>query len=1183
MMRNIAFKIILILIVVALCLWALYPPSEKIRLGKDLRGGVSLVYSVKMPEDAQREDVLAQVIDVLQLRVNPQGVLDISMQPQGLDRIEVVMPLPSPEVRELQKAYKGQLQELLDLSRLNPGQLEQALDAGNALEQFGGDPDQADVIGSRYSRIRELQRVHDMARDSRQQLQEALAAGKDVQEIERYERSIATAEVMQERIQQQLLLETLDDARLMRALGLDRGQAKQSTSADGTPLVDEQGNPVMELSARMVEIDSIKSEFPHLAGRVDELIIAHDAYIERRTGLDDPEDLKRLLQGAGVLEFRIAVANAKPEGVNPAIMREQLVERGPLNTDSNVAAWFKVNDLKQWYDGEEQLAILQANPESYFASQRGLIAAEYEDEIYLLLYTTPTKSMTHEDGSRWSLQSANRIVDEMGRPAVSFSLDPAGGLLMSKLTGPHQQAQMAIVLDGQVYSAPTLQSRIASRGQITGNFSDDEISYLIRVLAAGSLEARLSAEPISTSILGPSIGADNLKRGLEAVLLSVIVTAIIMIIYYFFAGVVADIALCINALFVFGVMAMIDGTFTLPGLAGIALTIGMAVDANVLIYERIREEMVNYKENLRNAIRLGYQKATSAIIDGNITNLIVCFVLYKVAATEVKGFALTLSLGVLGTLFTTLFVTRVVFALYTEGFKARSLPMLPTVIPAIHRLLEPRINWISLRPFFLGFSLILAVASLVLFFSRGRDILETEFRGGVSLTMMTRDAEPGEVAGPDGHLMISRGLVEERIRQIGRDNPDDPILSELANAIVLTVGTTNQDMEASGFQVKVANPPQATDDQNISGPIEEAIVNQFESELDVIQPVEFAGIDDSDHTRFTYSLDGDRLGDALSLEQINTPIGDFRGGVGILVEDIAPSVALDEVVQRIDRMRNQPDYSSTLGRDIEVVGVEPGPTQGTWSSVAVMVYDPDVNAFDVELDTWDRELASKEWDLVSKAFKQKASLEQVSSFSPRVAENLAASAIVAIILSLLGMLAYIWIRFGSLRYSVCTIMALLFNVSVCLGALALSTMVANHAFGRTLLIEEFRIDLNVVAGLLTIIGYSLNDTIVILDRVRENRGKLNYAGAQTVNSAINQTFSRTVLTSGTTIVTALILFVLGGTGIRPFAFTFLVGLIAATYSSVAIAAPLVYSRFHDRQAPRADEDEDTVDVVAVGS
>jgi preprotein translocase SecF subunit len=165
-----------------------------------------------------------------------------------------------------------------------------------------------------------------------------------------------------------------------------------------------------------------------------------------------------------------------------------------------------------------------------------------------------------------------------------------------------------------------------------------------------------------------------------------------------------------------------------------------------------------------------------------------------------------------------------------------------------------------------------------------------------------------------------------------------------------------------------------------------------------------------------------------------------------------------------------------------------------------------------------------------------------------------------VILSLIGMLAYIWVRFGSFRFSTASIISLTFNVVVCLGFLSLSIPLAKTGLGAALYIEEYRIDLNVVSGLLTIIGYSINDTVVILDRIRENRGKRTWISRDTVNLSINQTFSRTILTGGSTLATAIVLIVLGGTGIRPFAYTFLIGLIAGTFSSVAIAAPLVYSR-----------------------
>jgi SecD/SecF fusion protein len=166
---------------------------------------------------------------------------------------------------------------------------------------------------------------------------------------------------------------------------------------------------------------------------------------------------------------------------------------------------------------------------------------------------------------------------------------------------------------------------------------------------------------------------------------------------------------------------------------------------------------------------------------------------------------------------------------------------------------------------------------------------------------------------------------------------------------------------------------------------------------------------------------------------------------------------------------------------------------------------------------------------------------------------------VAVVLSLLGILAYIWFRFGSLRYSLAAILALVHDVILTLGALALAGFVASSVFfGDTLMIEAFQIDLGVIAALLTVIGYSLNDTIVILDRIRENRGKRPLPTMEIVNNSINQTISRTVLTSVTTLIAVTIIYAAGGSGIRPFAFCLIVGIISGTYSSVAIAAPLVF-------------------------
>ncbi|RLS66679.1 MAG: protein translocase subunit SecD [Planctomycetota bacterium] len=1151
-MNNPRMKLVLVAVLCALSAWAL--SVKGIRLGKDLQGGVSLIYSVKVPIGQASDEVMGQVIDVLKRRVNPTGVLDIGMQPQGADRIEVVMPLPSSEVRALQLDSRRRQDEFLAKTQLSAVDLDAALMTGTAVSRFGAqNPSVPDL---------------ELAWQSLQMASSDLAALKtqgsaSADQLGAVEDRIVGAELRVEALRNTILSRTLPPTKLSKALELSTAPT-QVRDAAGAPVIDANGKPEMGPSPRAKELATITADFPSLAADLDALVAANDEYMTKRTGLDDPEDLMRLMRGAGVLDFRIAVSPSAPEGVNPETMRAELAVKGPRSGEPGVARWFKVNDLSAWYDKPAQLLLLEADPAGFFAG-RGLVAGAFGGEIYILLYDSEAKSMTHSAGNSWALTNARVGTDELGRADVVFSLDNPGSQLMARFTTQNRGALLSIVLDDEVFNAATIQGVISSTGSISGNFGPEEIAYLTRVLTAGSLDAKVSNDPISISILGPSIGADNLSKGLEATVISVGITCVVMLIYYFGAGLVANIALAVNTLLIFGVMALVDGTFTLPGLAGVALSVAMAVDANVLIYERIREEL-ELGSPLRAAIDTAYRRALSAIIDGNVTNLIVCLVLYKVGATEVKGFALTMSIGVITTLFTGLWVTRVLFEIMLNSGVKR-LPMLPTVVPSISRFLLPTVDWVALRPkLFLG-SGIVTVIALALFFARGNDIFETEFRGGVSMTLSTRPARSGEPSTSAGRIGFTRLAMEERVRQIGARAGDDIVVAQLKNANVLTVGEASADGLGSTFQIRVGNPtnlPSDFDETRISRDVQAAVVAELATDLDVRMPLKFTGSESTDHTAVTRPLEKALVGASIGRPDTAAEgVGEFRGGVAIVVADMTPPVTVADIAERITRMRAQPDWSSTAGRKTRVVGLEPSDPSnpsGAQKSVVILVSDPDINSFEVDLESWDRTLASPEWTLVNQALTRQASLDQVSSFSPIVAENLAASAVVAVILSLLGMLGYIWVRFGSFRFSTATVIGVAFNVIVCLGFLSISIPLSATAFGSALYIEEYRIDLNVVAGLLTIIGYALNDTIVILDRIRENRGKRTWISRETVNLSINQTFSRTVLTGGSTLATAIVLIILGGTGIRPFAYTFLIGLIAGTFSSVAIAAPMVYSR-----------------------
>jgi len=1173
-MNRLALQVTFIIALTVALIWSVWPLNKTLRLGKDLRGGVSLVYAVKMPPSARPEQVLKQVIDVLKQRVNPTGVLDISFVPQGRDRIEVVMPLPGDEVRQKQSVFREALTELVRRSGIDATELNDSLNAGTAAERFGG----SDPLFK--ERITKLQSAFNQMKSAQSALAEATKSGADVASAET---ALAKAELDLESQMTGVAGKGLSESRFVRVLSLERAP-RPIRDAAGVVVLDENGAPKMGLSDRERGLAVIRSEFPGSSKDLDAALAAFAQYEAVRTSLDDPEDLKRLFRGAGVLDFRIAMSNRMPEGVNPEQMRKELTERGPTGAQSAVAAWFPINDPKQWGETPAQIDALLRDPAGYFAN-RDLIGASYDGKPYLLLATSPDKILTHSgDGHSWSMERASRGVDELGRTSVSFKLDTAGGQEMGRLTGPHVGRAMAIVLDGQVYTAPNLQSRIAGSGQITGSFDEEEIKYLIRVLSAGALEGQLSPEPVSVNVLGPSLGSDNLQRGLYAVALSTLVLAIVKILYYLVAGGIADLSLIVNAFLIFGVMSFMDATFTLPGLAGVALSMAIAVDANVLIYERIREELVINKEPLRNAIRLGFQRAFAAIFDGNIANLIICSILILFAGTEVKGFGITMAIGVFATFITGLWVTRVFLSVWTDWLGQKKLPMLAIVFPGVARVLLPAIDWIRIRSVLVGGAFILAVVCLFGIIHRGSDIFETEFRGGVSITMTTRMAKPGEAANAAGHLLLSRSEVEERVQGIGAKNPDDVILRELGASTALTVGEQTADFKAATFQIKIPNPSAQADESKITSTVTNAVVKAFASEMDAQLPSKFNGSTDSAHAQHTFPLERDTIGASIGRAGMDRPVGNYRGGVALVIDGIDPPVTTVDLKQRMTRLRNQPDFSAQAGRECDVIGFDPvklASGENGFSTVVVLVSDSTINSLKSPFEIWDSALAASEWKLLSTALGQGTTLDQVSSFSPSVAQSLVANATVAVAISLLLMLGYIWVRFGSFRFSFSTILALVFNMIVCLGALAFSGMISRTSLGAYLSISDFRIDLNVVAGLLTVLGYGLNDTVVILDRVRENRGKAHYATRKVVNSSINQSFGRTVLTGGNSVVTALILFELGGAGLRPFGYVYFVGVLVSTFSSVAIAATLVYRKDEDPTAQEMSASDSRANAKAL--
>jgi preprotein translocase subunit SecD len=270
------------------------------------------------------------------------------------------------------------------------------------------------------------------------------------------------------------------------------------------------------------------------------------------------------------------------------------------------------------------------------------------------------------------LKDARVALDsQFHEPYVALEFDDIGAKLFEQITGANVKKRLAIILDNNVYSAPVIQERIAGgRAQITGRFTTEEAKDLAVVLRAGALPAPVKI--LEQRTVGPSLGQDSIHKGIISTLISAAFIVLFMIFYYRASGMIADIALILNVVLTLATLALFRATLTLPGIAGLVLSIGMAVDANVLIHERIKEEL-RWGKTIRAAIDQGYHRAFSAIIDSNLTTLIAGVLLYQFGTGPVKGFAVTLSIGILANIFTAVYITRVIFDFWTLELKVKTL------------------------------------------------------------------------------------------------------------------------------------------------------------------------------------------------------------------------------------------------------------------------------------------------------------------------------------------------------------------------------------------------------------------------------------------------------------------------------------------------------------------------------
>ncbi|UII78654.1 protein translocase subunit SecDF [Flagellimonas sp. CMM7] len=602
------------------------------------------------------------------------------------------------------------------------------------------------------------------------------------------------------------------------------------------------------------------------------------------------------------------------------------------------------------------------------------------------------------------VSDAQDTFDQYNKAAVSMTMNTKGAKEWEKLTGDafNNQTGIAIVLDNKVYTAPGVSTGPISggRSEITGTFTVNETKDIANVLRAGKLPA--SAEIIQSEVVGPSLGQEAIDSGFMSFLIAMMFVLVWMVFYYGKAGIFADIALILNIVLIFGVLTSLGAVLTLPGIAGIVLTIGMSVDANVLIFERIKEELAKGKGKAQ-AVADGFSNALSSILDANITTGLTAIILFIFGSGPIKGFATTLLIGIVTSLFTAIFITRLLVDWYVSK-KGRSLDFSTAITKNLFK--NMKINFLSKRKIAYIISFILVGIGVFSLFTTG--------------------------------LQQGVDFVGGRSYQIRFEKAVNP--SEIASELNTVFGSgTNVKTFGEANQIKVTTP----------------------------YKVEVEGIE------------------------------------------------VDNEIQN--------KLYTSLQR-----------------------YLPDGTSFE---------------DFTVGASDQSIGILQSVKVGPTIADDIKNNAFLAIIGSLAVVFLYILLRFRKWQFSLGAVIAVFHDVMIVLGIFSLTGSIMPF---------NMEIDQAFIAAILTVIGYSLNDTVVVFDRIREIVNLKGWNNGDNINQALNSTLSRTLNTSLTTLIVLLAIFVFGGESLRGFMFAMIVGVVVGTYSSVFIATPIMFDALKKKIAG-ADE------------
>jgi len=607
---------------------------------------------------------------------------------------------------------------------------------------------------------------------------------------------------------------------------------------------------------------------------------------------------------------------------------------------------------------------------------------ENEASQYLTLIAIKTnrENKAPLDGS--TVVDARQDFDPQNRnmPIVSMSMNVEGAKKWKKMTTDYLNKHIAVVLDGYVYSYPVVNSVIPNgQTQISGNFTIEEAKDLATILTSGKMEAPARIE--GEEIVGASLGQDTIKQGIISFIAGFLIVIIFMAFYYKTAGIIADIALIFNLFFIFGISSAFNVVLTLPGIAGIVLTMGMAVDANILIYERIREELGAGK-SIKFSVSEGFSKALSSIIDSNATTFLTGLVLYNFGTGPIKGFAVTLMIGIVTTLIAALLVTRIIIEYIIRNEEG---------------------------------------------------IKKLQF----------------------GATGLYKKIVEANFDFIGMRKKAYYVIGGLMIAYLVFIF-------AFGFKYGV----------------------------------------------------------------------DFVGGRQFVVEYDASEIQLDKVRNSLTQaFQNNMPIIKTVGSKNQIM---------ITTNYLVNQQDADEKVANLIIETLKKEPSTPNPRIIKS-----------TKVGPTVARDIVIGAYYSVIFSLLIIFLYILLRFSRWQFGLGAIASLIFNVFTVMGFFSILSYLDILPF-------SLELDQSIIAAILTVVGYDINDSVIVFDRIREvlRETKFKFDYEKIFNSGINQTLSRTLITSFTTILSALILFIFGGEVIKGFMFAMLIGFFVGVITSIFVASPI---------------------------